>query len=71
MSNLKAFYDEEVDVLYIAREGVEEEVVEVSPWINLEMDSNREIIGMEILEASKLLRNVMNQMTDEKQVAAV
>lgn len=70
MSELKALYDEEVDVLYIAREGVEEEVVEVSPWINLEMDSNGEIIGLEILEASKLLRNVVVKMVDKKQVAA-
>ena len=33
--NLKVYYDAEVDVLYLAREGQEEEVVEVYPGLNL------------------------------------
>jgi len=32
---LKVYYDAEVDVLYLAREGQEEEVVEVYPGLNL------------------------------------
>jgi uncharacterized protein YuzE len=35
---LKVHYDPEVDVLYLAREGEEEEAVEVYPSLHLEMD---------------------------------
>lgn len=63
MSDLKVYYDPEVDVLYIAREGIEEEVIEISPGINLEIDDKGEVIGVEILEASRLLRDVVSQIS--------
>ncbi len=60
--SLKVHYDPDVDVLYIAREGEEEEVLEVYPGLNLEKDSAGELIGVEILEASKLLSGVVGPM---------
>ena len=51
---LKVHYDAEADVLYLAKEGQEEEVVEVYPGMNLELDANRELIGVELLQASEL-----------------
>jgi uncharacterized protein YuzE len=60
--SLKVHYDPEVDVLYIARAGKEEEVVEVYPGLNLEMDAKGETIGVEILRASKLLGQVLEPL---------
>lgn len=60
--SLKVNYDSQVDILYLAREGQEEKVVEIYPGINLEMDSNGELIGVEILQASKLLKEVIGPL---------
>ncbi len=60
--NLKVHYDEEADVLYLAGEGQEEQVIEVQPGVNLELDSNGELIGVEILGASRLLKGVIEPL---------
>ena len=69
--SLKVNYDSQVDVLYLAREGQEENVVEIYPGINLEMDANGELIGVEILQASKMLKEVigplMQKVTGERE----
>jgi uncharacterized protein YuzE len=62
LMNLKVHYDAEVDVLYLAREGQEEEVVEAYPGLNLELDANGELIGVEILQASLLLKEVIEPL---------
>lgn len=59
---LKAFYDEEEDILYLAREGEENEFVEVQPGVNLELDEGHQIIGIEILQASKILKEVITPL---------
>jgi uncharacterized protein YuzE len=56
---LKVFYDEEQDILYIAKEGQEEEFVEVQPGINIELDGNRQVVGVEISKASEVLKEVI------------
>jgi uncharacterized protein YuzE len=56
---LKVFYDDEQDVLYIAKEGEEEEFVEVQPGINIELDGDRQVIGVEIIKASEVLKEVI------------
>ena len=56
---LKVFYDEEKDVLYLAKEGEDEEFVEVQPGINIELDGDRQVIGVEIVRASEVLREVI------------
>ena len=60
--SLKVHYDSEVDVLYLAREGEEENVVEVYPGLNLEVNASGELIGVEILQASHLLKNVIGPL---------
>lgn len=53
-------YDSKSDVLYIGlKKGVEEEFVEISPGINVELDSRGKVIGIEILNASKILKPVI------------
>ncbi len=47
-------YDKKSDSLYICiREGEEERFEEIVPGINVELDENGEIIGVEILRASR------------------
>jgi uncharacterized protein YuzE len=60
--SMKVHYDTEVDVLYLARPGQEEEVVEVYPGLNLEPDANGELVGVEILQASELLKEVIGPL---------
>ena len=60
--SLKVRYDPEVDVLYLARTGQEEEVVEVYPGLNLELNASGELIGVEILMASRLLKEVIGPL---------
>ena len=68
--SLEAKYDSQVDVLYLTKEGQEEKVVEIYPGVNLEMDANGELIGVEILQTSKMLNEVigflMQKVADEK-----
>lgn len=67
--NLKAHYDPEVDVLYFARPGQEENVIEVAPGISLEYDANGDLIGVEILQASLLMKGIIEPLR-EKALAA-
>ena len=49
-------YDVRSDVLYFGvKKGIEEEFVEVAPGVSVELDSKRNVIGVEILNASKIL----------------
>ena len=48
--SLKVKYDNQVDVLYLGKEGHVEKVVEIYPGVNLEMDADSELIGVEILQ---------------------
>jgi uncharacterized protein YuzE len=68
--SLKVKYDSQVDVLYLTKEGPEEKVVEIYPGVNLEMDADGELIGVEILQTSKMLNEVigslMQKVADEK-----
>jgi len=65
---LKVFYDEEQDVLYIAKEGEEEEFVEVQPGINIELDGDRQVIGVEIVKASEVLKEVIEPVRRKTKV---
>ena len=56
---LKIFYDEEKDILYMAKEGQEEEFIEIQPGINVELDKDKQVIGIEILQASEVLKEVI------------
>lgn len=69
MEDFKVFYDEKEDVLYLGKEGQEEEVVELAPGINVEFDDSGELIGVELFNASTLLKDVIKPM--EKRILAV
>ena len=56
-------YDPKSDVLYMgAKKGIEEEFIEVSPGINVELDSKGQVIGVEVLNASKMLKSVVKPL---------
>lgn len=52
-------YDRKVDVFYIGvKKGLEAECVEIAPGINAEIDENGKVIGIEILNASEILKSI-------------
>ena len=56
-------YDSQKDILYFAvREGVEEEFIEIAPGVNVELDQKGEVIGIEILNASQMLKPVAKSL---------
>jgi len=59
-------YNSEDDVLYIvAKEGEEEEFVEIAPGVNVEL----EVIGIEILNASKFFKPVAKPLYQQMQIS--
>ena len=69
MKKFKVVYDEKEDILFLAREGQEEEIVELAPGVNVELDSSGNLIGVEVFEASSRLRHVIKSMERRSQVA--
>lgn len=63
--NLKVYYDPQVDVLYLARPGKEEQVTEAAPGVNLEYDINGELLGVEILNASRVMREIVEPLREK------
>lgn len=63
-------YDPKTDVLYIvAKKGKEEEFVEIAPGLNAELDENGKVIGIEILNASNVLKAVAKPLYRHMQIA--
>ncbi|MCC7201447.1 MAG: DUF2283 domain-containing protein [Nitrospirae bacterium] len=62
MNDFNVFYDEEEDILYLAKEGEEAEVVEVSPGVNMELDGHGKLIGVELFKASRMFKGVLKSM---------
>ena len=60
--NFKVLYDQGQDILYLAREGEEAEAVEVAPGVTLEFDAQGGLLGVEILRASEVLRDVLKPL---------
>lgn len=55
-TNQKIFYDRETDVLwFLIKSGPEETHQEVAPGISVELGEKGELLGIEILNASKVL----------------
>ena len=69
MKDFKVFYDEKEDILYLARKGQEEEVIELSPGVNIELDAGGNFIGVEVFNASNLFKDILKPM--EKKLQAV
>lgn len=62
MKGFKVFYDEDNDILYLAKKGHEEEVVEIAPGVNIELNKRGELIGVELFNASNLLKDIIPPM---------
>ena len=62
MNEFKVHYDEVQDILHLGREGQENEVLELSPGVNIELDDKGKLIGIELFNASLLFRNVLGLM---------
>lgn len=60
MEEFKISYDEEEDILYLAKEGEEREVVEVSPGVNVELDDSGKLIGVENVPSITWTGHVIN-----------
>lgn len=69
MSDFKVFYDDEEDILFLAKEGEEAEVVEISPGVNMELDSEGNLIGVEVFHASMMFKDVLKSMEKKLNVA--
>ena len=53
----KLHYYEDSDVLYyLISEGEEEKAIELSPGVTVELNKEKEIVGIEILDASKFMK---------------
>lgn len=59
---MKVHYDSESDILYLAKEGLEDEVIELYPGINLEVDAEGTLIGIELINASRLFKDVIKPL---------
>lgn len=56
MKKPNVYFDSDSDVLYIVtKKGAEEEFVEIAKGVNVELDKNKKVIGIEILDASRFL----------------
>jgi uncharacterized protein YuzE len=56
----KVNYDPESDAVYIfIKEGIEEDFIEVADGIRIELNENEEVIGIEILNASKIFEALL------------
>jgi len=63
-------YDAKADAIYIlTRKGTEEEVIEMAPGVNLELNEQGGVIGIEILNASRLFRNITKSMYRQLQAS--
>jgi len=64
-------YDSKVDALYIAMKGgLESDVLEVAPGVNVELNRKKEIIGIEILNAAQFFKSVLKPLEKRLAVAA-
>ena len=67
---MKVFYDNEVDAAYIKFSNKKpSQVLELSDGFNVDVNEKKEIIGLEILDASKRisLDSLFNWAIDKKQ----
>ncbi|MEW6456586.1 MAG: DUF2283 domain-containing protein [Acidobacteriota bacterium] len=68
--DFKVYYDKEQDILYLAKEGREAEIVELAPGVNMELDESGNLIGIEVFNASQVLKDVIGLMEKKLQTAS-
>ena len=58
-------YDKESDSLFIyLEEGEEESFEEIVPGINIELDKNGKVIGVEVLKASRFRERIKDKINE-------
>lgn len=58
----KVFYDRKSDALwFLVKSGEEEEYQEIAPGVSIELGKQGELLGIEILNASKIIKPLLNQ----------
>ena len=58
----KIFYDKKSDALWLlVKSGMEEEHKEIAPGVSVELDKNGEILGIEVLNASKVFAQAKSE----------
>jgi uncharacterized protein YuzE len=63
-------YDSSTDILYlVTKEGFEAEFKEIIPGVNVELDEEGQVIGVEIIRASRVLRDVLDPLYRKKKAA--
>ncbi len=67
MSNPKLRYFEQGDVLHLMiAEGKEMQSVEISPHVTLELNAEGHVIGIEILDATRFVRDFVLESAQAK-----
>src|SRR3989338_10350089 len=61
----KASYDGESDVLTIYRDGSVRESVEVSEELIIDLDKNKQLVNLELLDAYKFLHTLNEKITKD------
>lgn len=65
----KIYYDKKTDVLWLlVKSGVEEEHREITPGVSVELDKNGELLGIEILNASKVLGEKISKSVNRNRI---
>lgn len=67
MTKKKVYYDKDADVLYfLLEEGRQYDSDEVLPGVTLELGKKGEVMGIEILNASKILKDILKIKNSSK-----
>lgn len=63
-TNQKIYYDKKTDVLWLfIKSGLEEIHQEISPGVSVELNKKGEVLGIEILNASRVLGSKLGLKT--------
>lgn len=60
----KIYYDKKADILwFLVKSGPEFEYKEITPGVSVELGKKGELLGIEILNASKVIKPLLEQKT--------
>lgn len=65
--SFKVHYDSAEDILYLAQKGIAAESAELCPGVTIELDQNGDPIGVEIMDASRILQPVIAPLSENSQ----
>lgn len=68
----KIYYDKKTDVLWLnIKSGPEEEYKEIAPGVGIELNKKGELLGIEILNASKVLGSKLGLKKNKNYSSAI